>query len=200
MTACLIVHCFIDLEKGVVLSSMAICSRWTSPNRLKQTHSECECQCEWQKLTKQLNNLVSSSSQASNSKRWLKNKKEFVHSVHWDLILILSLQRVLDHDDYLDDLDDEDFEDETPKRRGKSKSKVSVVSFSAVSSPWDPRRSVWKYHSGISGNQSVWSWSVSEVEPELLPERFEVSFIYILWFTDVWFHHLLQFVLEQKTC
>uniref|UniRef100_A0A3P9B6F0 D4, zinc and double PHD fingers family 2, like n=1 Tax=Maylandia zebra TaxID=106582 RepID=A0A3P9B6F0_9CICH len=33
-------------------------------------------------------------------------------------------KRVLDHDDYLDDLDDEDFEDETPKRRGKSKSKV----------------------------------------------------------------------------
>uniref|UniRef100_A0A8C7J229 Double PHD fingers 2 n=2 Tax=Oncorhynchus TaxID=8016 RepID=A0A8C7J229_ONCKI len=31
--------------------------------------------------------------------------------------------RVLDHDDYLDDLDDEDFEDETPKRRGKGKSK-----------------------------------------------------------------------------
>lgn len=39
----------------------------------------------------------------------------------------LSLQRVLDHDDYLDDLDDDDFEDETPKRRGKSKSKVVVV-------------------------------------------------------------------------
>lgn len=36
-------------------------------------------------------------------------------------------KRVLDHDDYLDDLDDEDFEDETPKRRGKSKSKVSTV-------------------------------------------------------------------------
>uniref|UniRef100_A0A671WHN6 D4, zinc and double PHD fingers family 2, like n=1 Tax=Sparus aurata TaxID=8175 RepID=A0A671WHN6_SPAAU len=35
-------------------------------------------------------------------------------------------KRVLDHDDYLDDLDDEDFEDETPKRRGKSKSKVRV--------------------------------------------------------------------------
>lgn len=34
---------------------------------------------------------------------------------------------MLDHDDYLDDLDDEDFEDETPKRRGKSKSKVSVL-------------------------------------------------------------------------
>lgn len=49
----------------------------------------------------------------------------------------LSMQRVLDHDDYLDDLDDEDFEDETPKRRGKSKSKVSV------SSPWDPRGSQW---------------------------------------------------------
>ncbi|CAB1325033.1 unnamed protein product [Coregonus sp. 'balchen'] len=32
-------------------------------------------------------------------------------------------KRVLDHDDYLDDLDDEDFEDETPKRRGKGKSK-----------------------------------------------------------------------------
>lgn len=39
-----------------------------------------------------------------------------------------SLQRVLDHDDYLDDLDDEDFEDETPKRKGKSKSKVRTNS------------------------------------------------------------------------
>lgn len=38
-----------------------------------------------------------------------------------------SLKRVLDHDDYLDDLDDEDFEDETPKRRGKSKSKVKAA-------------------------------------------------------------------------
>uniref|UniRef100_A0A8C5BCM1 PHD-type domain-containing protein n=2 Tax=Gadus morhua TaxID=8049 RepID=A0A8C5BCM1_GADMO len=36
-------------------------------------------------------------------------------------------KRVLDHDDYLDDLDDEDFEDETPKRRGKSKSKVTLL-------------------------------------------------------------------------
>uniref|UniRef100_A0A3P8VAM3 D4, zinc and double PHD fingers family 2, like n=1 Tax=Cynoglossus semilaevis TaxID=244447 RepID=A0A3P8VAM3_CYNSE len=36
-------------------------------------------------------------------------------------------KRVLDHDDYLDDLDDEDFEDETPKRRGKSKSKVCTI-------------------------------------------------------------------------
>ncbi|KAG5263990.1 hypothetical protein AALO_G00270920 [Alosa alosa] len=32
-------------------------------------------------------------------------------------------ERILDPDDYLDDLDDEDFEDETPKRRGKGKSK-----------------------------------------------------------------------------
>uniref|UniRef100_A0A3B4XU51 D4, zinc and double PHD fingers family 2, like n=1 Tax=Seriola lalandi dorsalis TaxID=1841481 RepID=A0A3B4XU51_SERLL len=46
-------------------------------------------------------------------------------------MLTVSLQRVLDHDDYLDDLDDEDFEDETPKRRGKSKSKVCAVSYSA---------------------------------------------------------------------
>uniref|UniRef100_A0A3P9MI32 PHD-type domain-containing protein n=1 Tax=Oryzias latipes TaxID=8090 RepID=A0A3P9MI32_ORYLA len=35
-------------------------------------------------------------------------------------------KRVLDPEDYLDDLDDEDFEDETPKRRGKSKSKVGL--------------------------------------------------------------------------
>uniref|UniRef100_A0A8C5GS62 Zinc finger protein ubi-d4-like n=1 Tax=Gouania willdenowi TaxID=441366 RepID=A0A8C5GS62_GOUWI len=41
-------------------------------------------------------------------------------------------KRVLDHDDYLDDLDDEDFEDETPKRRGKNKSKVSYCSASAL--------------------------------------------------------------------
>lgn len=43
-----------------------------------------------------------------------------------DLTKCFSLKRVLDHDDYLDDLDDEDFEDETPKRRGKSKSKVNA--------------------------------------------------------------------------
>lgn len=41
--------------------------------------------------------------------------------------LIVLLQRVLDPEDYLDDLDDEDFEDETPKRRGKSKSKVGLA-------------------------------------------------------------------------
>lgn len=44
-----------------------------------------------------------------------------------DLTEFFSLKRVLDHDDYLDDLDDEDFEDETPKRRGKSKSKVNAA-------------------------------------------------------------------------
>lgn len=61
-----------------------------------------------------------------------------------DHLLSPSLQRVLDHDDYLDDLDDEDFEDETPKRRGKSKSKVSTMPFfSAVSTQRDPRGSVW---------------------------------------------------------
>ncbi|XP_063046147.1 D4, zinc and double PHD fingers family 2, like isoform X2 [Engraulis encrasicolus] len=36
-------------------------------------------------------------------------------------------KRILDPDDYLDDLDDEDFEDETPKRRGKGKSKSRGV-------------------------------------------------------------------------
>lgn len=60
-------------------------------------------------------------------------KEEFTYVMQWDLIEAPSLQRVLDHDDYLDDLDDEDFEDETPKRRGKSKSKVSI------SSPCNPR-------------------------------------------------------------
>lgn len=47
--------------------------------------------------------------------------------VQHDLTELFSLKRVLDHDDYLDDLDDEDFEDETPKRRGKSKSKVNAA-------------------------------------------------------------------------
>lgn len=47
--------------------------------------------------------------------------------VQQGLTEFFSLKRVLDHDDYLDDLDDEDFEDETPKRRGKSKSKVNTA-------------------------------------------------------------------------
>lgn len=33
-------------------------------------------------------------------------------------------QRILEPDDFLDDLDDEDYEEDTPKRRGKGKSKV----------------------------------------------------------------------------
>ncbi len=36
-------------------------------------------------------------------------------------------QRILEPEDYLDDLDDEDFEEETPKRRGKGKSKVTCL-------------------------------------------------------------------------
>lgn len=33
-------------------------------------------------------------------------------------------QRILEPDDFLDDLDDEDYEEDTPKRRGKGKAKV----------------------------------------------------------------------------
>lgn len=58
-----------------------------------------------------------------------------LHLAQQDLIEFFSLKRVLDHDDYLDDLDDEDFEDETPKRRGKSKSKVKAP-FATVCSQW----------------------------------------------------------------
>lgn len=36
----------------------------------------------------------------------------------------MSLQRILEPDDFLDDLDDEDYEEDTPKRRGKGKGKV----------------------------------------------------------------------------
>lgn len=38
--------------------------------------------------------------------------------------ILLSTQRILEPDDFLDDLDDEDYEEDTPKRRGKGKSKV----------------------------------------------------------------------------
>ena len=38
--------------------------------------------------------------------------------------MLLSAQRILEPDDFLDDLDDEDYEEDTPKRRGKGKSKV----------------------------------------------------------------------------
>lgn len=36
-------------------------------------------------------------------------------------------QRILEPDDFLDDLDDEDYEEDTPKRRGKGKGKVNYV-------------------------------------------------------------------------
>lgn len=42
------------------------------------------------------------------------------------ILMFLSTQRILEPDDFLDDLDDEDYEEDTPKRRGKGKSKVSV--------------------------------------------------------------------------
>lgn len=40
------------------------------------------------------------------------------------VLILLSTQRILEPDDFLDDLDDEDYEEDTPKRRGKGKSKV----------------------------------------------------------------------------
>lgn len=40
------------------------------------------------------------------------------------ILILLSTQRILEPDDFLDDLDDEDYEEDTPKRRGKGKSKV----------------------------------------------------------------------------
>lgn len=40
------------------------------------------------------------------------------------ILILLSIQRILEPDDFLDDLDDEDYEEDTPKRRGKGKSKV----------------------------------------------------------------------------
>lgn len=45
----------------------------------------------------------------------------------------LSEQRILEPDDFLDDLDDEDYEEDTPKRRGKGKGKVSSCSCVSVS-------------------------------------------------------------------
>lgn len=42
------------------------------------------------------------------------------------VLIFLSTQRILEPDDFLDDLDDEDYEEDTPKRRGKGKSKVRV--------------------------------------------------------------------------
>lgn len=39
--------------------------------------------------------------------------------------IIATTQRILEPDDFLDDLDDEDYEEDTPKRRGKGKGKVN---------------------------------------------------------------------------
>lgn len=35
----------------------------------------------------------------------------------------------MEPDDFLDDLDDEDYEEDTPKRRGKGKGKVKFLSY-----------------------------------------------------------------------
>lgn len=43
------------------------------------------------------------------------------------ILMFLSTQRILEPDDFLDDLDDEDYEEDTPKRRGKGKSKGKGV-------------------------------------------------------------------------
>ena len=45
-------------------------------------------------------------------------------SLFLPILIFLSTQRILEPDDFLDDLDDEDYEEDTPKRRGKGKSKV----------------------------------------------------------------------------
>lgn len=44
------------------------------------------------------------------------------------LLFKLPTQRILEPEDFLDDLDDEDYEEDTPKRRGKGKSKVRRLS------------------------------------------------------------------------
>lgn len=41
--------------------------------------------------------------------------------------VLSSEQRILEPDDFLDDLDDEDYEEDTPKRRGKGKGKVKLL-------------------------------------------------------------------------
>lgn len=49
----------------------------------------------------------------------------FLHHDHLTSFLNGSTQRILEPDDFLDDLDDEDYEEDTPKRRGKGKGKVN---------------------------------------------------------------------------
>lgn len=48
----------------------------------------------------------------------------FGYELFLPTLILLSTQRILEPDDFLDDLDDEDYEEDTPKRRGKGKSKV----------------------------------------------------------------------------
>lgn len=48
----------------------------------------------------------------------------FGRTLYLPIVTLLSTQRILEPDDFLDDLDDEDYEEDTPKRRGKGKSKV----------------------------------------------------------------------------
>lgn len=49
--------------------------------------------------------------------------------------ILLSTQRILEPDDFLDDLDDEDYEEDTPKRRGKGKSKVRAAALPEAGEP-----------------------------------------------------------------
>lgn len=58
-------------------------------------------------------------------KRCLQSMKIFPTPVNLPHFLIASTQRILEPDDFLDDLDDEDYEEDTPKRRGKGKGKVN---------------------------------------------------------------------------
>lgn len=56
-------------------------------------------------------------------------------------LIFLCPQRILEPDDFLDDLDDEDYEEDTPKRRGKGKSKVRGQCGACSLGQCGPRRS-----------------------------------------------------------
>lgn len=53
-----------------------------------------------------------------------RRRGAFGCTLYLPIVILLSTQRILEPDDFLDDLDDEDYEEDTPKRRGKGKSKV----------------------------------------------------------------------------
>lgn len=57
------------------------------------------------------------------------------------ILIFLCSQRILEPDDFLDDLDDEDYEEDTPKRRGKGKSKVKGQCRACSLGQCGPRRS-----------------------------------------------------------